>query len=41
MDNDPLYYRAEKLKEQIEELLTKTREDVLSYVEDGLQKSME
>lgn len=41
MDNDPLYYRAEKLKEQIEELLTNTREDVLSYVEDRLQKSME
>ena len=41
MDNDPLYYRAEKLKKQIEELLTNTRADVLSYVEDGLQKSME
>ena len=41
MDNDPLYYRAEKLKEQIEELLTNTREDVLSYVEEELQKSME
>ena len=41
MDNDPLYYRAEKLKEQVEELLTNTREDVLSYVEDRLQKSME
>ena len=41
MDNDPLYCRAEILKEQIEELLTNTREDVLSYVEEGLQKSME
>ena len=37
MDNDPLYYRTESLKEQIEELLTKTRDEVLTYVEERLQ----
>lgn len=39
MDNDPLYYRSEILMEQIEKLLNTSRDDVLSFVEKGLQQA--
>lgn len=39
MENDPLYCRVDSLMMQIDGLLNSTRDDVHSYVEEGLQQS--